>query len=177
MSDNVLILPGLGSSGPRHWQTLWELSHPEFVRVRQRDWKRPVCDDWVAAIEAAVERAGPDVVLVAHSLACLAVAHWAVGRHSPIKAALLVAVPNSKRPDFPREVVGFDETPTARFAFPSTVVASDDDPFGSAENAERLAVAWGSRVVRIGARGHINADSGLGDWPEGYALLQALLDA
>jgi len=176
VSTSVLILPGIGNSGLLHWQTLWEQSNPGFLRVEQRDWDHPVCAEWVAAIEEAVTRAGPQVVLVVHSLACLAVAHWAAGPHSPVKAALLVAVPNSKRPSFPSEAVGFAETPTIAFAFPSTVVVSDDDPFGSAENAERLAAAWGSRVVRIGPHGHINADSGLGDWPEGYALLKPLLD-
>ena len=179
MPANVLILPGIGNSGPQHWQTLWEQSNPGFVRVQQRDWDHPVCADWVAAIEDAVKRSGPDTVLVAHSLACLAVAHWAAGtdrRHSPVRAALLVAVPNSKRPGFPREAVGFADTPTEPFEFPSTVAVSDDDPFGSAENTERLAAAWGSRVVRIGPCGHINASSGLGDWPAGYALLKALLD-
>jgi predicted alpha/beta hydrolase family esterase len=29
--------------------------------------------------------------------------------------------------------------------------------------------------VDLGAAGHINADSSLGDWPEGQALLQTLL--
>jgi len=176
VSTSVLILPGIGNSGTLHWQTLWEQSNPGFLRVEQRDWNHPVCADWVAVIEDAIKRAGPQVVLVAHSLACLAVAHWVVEPHSPIKAALLVAVPNSKRPSFPREAVGFADTPTVPFSFRSTVVVSDDDPFGSAENAERLAAAWGSRVVRIGPHGHINADSGLGDWPEGYALLKPLLD-
>jgi len=171
---SVLILPGIGNSGPLHWQTLWEQTNPAFVRVQQRDWDNPVCDAWVAAIEDAVKRAGPQVVLVAHSLACLAVAHWAAKPHSPIKAALLVAVPNSTRPSFPKEAVGFAKTPTQPFAFRSTVIVSDDDPFGSAENAERLAAAWGSRVVRIGPCGHINVDSGLGDWPAGFELLKDL---
>lgn len=174
---SVLILPGIGNSGPLHWQTLWEQSNPAFVRVQQRDWDNPVCAEWGAAIEGAVKRAGPGVILVAHSLACLAVAHWAAHPHSPIKAALLVAVPNSTRPSFPKEAAGFAETPTQPFAFRSTVVVSDDDPYGSAENAERLAAAWGSRVVNIGPRGHINADSGLGDWPAGLELLKELRNA
>ena len=119
--------------------------------------------------------AGPDVVLVAHSLACLAVAHWAATKpDSPIKAALLVAIPNSKDPNFPVEARGFSETPIEPFSFRSTVVVSDDDPYGSPEHAEQLAVACGSRVVHIGNRGHINANSGLGPWPEGYDLLNQL---
>ena len=174
MSSTVLILPGLGNSGPQHWQTLWEQAHPDFLRVVQKSWDHPVCADWVATIEGAVRRAEPEAVLVAHSLACLAVAHWASGDHAPIKAAMLVAVPNSQRESFPKEALGFAETPMARFDFPSLVVASTDDLYGSAENAERLARAWGSDYRCIGAYGHINATSGLGDWPAGYALLEQL---
>jgi predicted alpha/beta hydrolase family esterase len=170
----VLILPGIGNSGPQHWQSLWEQAHPEFVRVRQRDWDNPVCEEWTAAIEDAVKRAGPNVVLVAHSLACLAVAHWAAKPHSSIKAALLVAVPDAEGANFPAEASGFSITPTCRFPFQSTVVISDDDPYGWPENAERLAAAWGSRVIRIGSCGHINASSGLGAWPAGYELLDQL---
>jgi predicted alpha/beta hydrolase family esterase len=174
LSATVLILPGIGNSGPLHWQSIWEQSHPEFVRVQQRDWDNPVCEEWVAVIEEAVKRAGPDAVLVAHSLACLAVAHWAAKPHSPIKAALLVAVPNCEGPNFPVEARGFSETPTQPFSFQSTVVVSDNDPYGSPERSKQLAAAWGSRVVHIGSCGHINANSGLGAWPEGYELLYQL---
>jgi uncharacterized protein len=69
LSAKVLILPGIGNSGPLHWQSIWEQSHPEFVRFQQHDWDNPVCEEWVAVTEEAVRRTGPDVVLVAHSLA------------------------------------------------------------------------------------------------------------
>lgn len=174
MPASVLILPGIGNSGPEHWQSIWEQAHSGFVRVQQHDWDNPVCADWVAAIEPAVNEAGPAVVLVAHSLACLAVAHWAEKPHSPIKAALLVAVPDSTGPNFPREAIGFWKTPTRPFPFHSTVVISSDDSYGSRGHSERLAAAWGSRIVNIGNRGHINASSGLGAWAEGFELLKQL---
>ncbi|BCK86323.1 hypothetical protein MIZ01_0077 [Sideroxyarcus emersonii] len=174
MSAPVLILPGIGNSGPLHWQSLWERAHPDFVRVQQRDWDKPVCEEWVATLEAAVRQAGPRTILAAHSLGCLTVAHWASGPHSPIAAALLVAVPDPNGPNCPPDVTGYSHTPAQPFTFSSTVVISADDPYGSPEHAERLARAWGSRVVHIGARGHINAESGLGEWGEGYDLLQQL---
>lgn len=174
MTSPVLILPGIGNSGPQHWQTLWEKANPDFVRVQQRDWDNPVCAEWVATLEAAVKKAGPRVVLVAHSLGCLTVAHWASGLHSPAAAALLVAVPDPNRPSCPTGISGYSLTPMQPLPFRSTVVVSTNDPIGSAEHAERLAQAWGSRVVNIGDRGHINADSGLGTWPEGFELLEQL---
>ena len=36
--------------------------------------------------------------------------------------------------------------------------------------------AWGAQFIDHGACGHINADSGLGDWPEGRALLRSLVE-
>lgn len=174
MSDPVLILPGFGNSGPQHWQSLWQQSSPEFERVQQRDWNNPVCDAWVDALETAARRAGPGAVLVAHSLACLVIAHWAAQAHAPIKGALMVAVPDPAEPVFPLEAMGFDVTPTQPFSFPSIVVASTDDSYASVEYTARLSRAWGSRFVSIGARGHINASSGLETWAEGYELLSQL---
>jgi predicted alpha/beta hydrolase family esterase len=174
MTSPVLIIPGIGNSGPQHWQSLWEKANPDFVRLQQRDWDNPVCDEWVATLEAAVKQAGPDVILVAHSLGCLTVAHWASRPHSPAAAALLVAVPDPTRPDCPKGITGYALTPTQPLPFRSTVVVSTNDPIGSAEHAECLAHAWGSRVVNIGNCGHINVESGLGAWAEGFDLLEQL---
>ena len=174
MASTVLILPGIGNSGSEHWQSLWEKAHPSFVRVQQRDWYRPDCSEWLEVLEKTVRRAGADAVLAAHSLACVLVAHWAVQTNLRIKGALLVAPPNPVGPNFPKEAVGFSPLPLKPLAFPSIVVASTNDPYGSAAFARSAASAWGSRLVNISAAGHINAKSGLGDWNEGFLLLQQL---
>ena len=54
------------------------------------------------------------------------------------------------------------------------MVASRDDPYVTLARAEGFARAWGSRLVVLGAAGHINADSGYGEWPEGRRLLDEL---
>lgn len=176
-SDGVvaLIVPGIGNSGPRHWQTLWERQHPEWRRVQQRDWDRPVRDEWLQALESAMAEAPAPSVLVAHSMGCLLVAHWAQRSSLPVRAALLVAVPDPEGPCFPPAAQGFQPVPSEKLRFPSLVVASSDDPFGSVAHARRCATDWGSAFIEIGAVGHINADSGLGDWPAGLELLERLL--
>lgn len=174
MSSTVLTFPGFGNSGPQHWQSLWEQSNPEFVRISQRDWDNPDCEEWVSVLESTVQRIGSPVVVVAHSLACLAVAHWAAKPHSPIKAALLVAVPDPEGSNFPAEAIGFAPPPLQRFSFPSIVVASTDDPYSSLAHSQTYASVWGSRLVNVGAVGHINASSGLAQWLEGFALLKQL---
>lgn len=175
LNMNVLILPGIGNSGPQHWQSLWQAANPSFVRVAQRDWNHPVCSEWVASLESAVSVAGPNTVLVAHSLACLQVVHWAALSRLRIRGAFLVAVPDVENANFPAEAIGFTPLPQQGLPFSSIIVASTDDPFGSLAYAHRCETAWGNRLVTIEAAGHINAASGLGEWQEGFALLQTLI--
>lgn len=171
----VLILPGIGNSGPQHWQTLWELRYPDWQRVNLGNWDSPACEDWVRALDAAIRACPSPPVLVAHSLACLLVAHWAHRSGFVPKGAFLVAVPDPQSTSFPAMARGFAPVPMVRFAFRSLVVASANDSFGSLAHAKQCAMAWGSSFVDIGQVGHINADSGHGDWSEGYALLQRFM--
>lgn len=175
MDYSVLIIPGHGNSGPLHWQSLWQEQHPGWSRVQVGNWDHAICDDWVSAIDREVARLGEDTILVAHSLGCLAVAHWATRYSARIRGALLVAVPDPSIPAFPTaDTVGFSPLPLAKLPFPSIVVASTNDPYAGTAYARFCIDAWGSKYVEIGARGHINADSALGDWPEGYCLLQSI---
>ncbi len=171
----VLILPGIQGSGPGHWQSLWELRDPGVRRVQQRDWDAPRLQDWLQALEAAVAQAQAPVLLAAHSLGCLLTAHWAARTRLAVRGALLVAPPDPEGPAFPAAAASFVPVPPQALPFASVLVASCDDPYGSMDYARRQAGIWGSEFVDLGARGHINADSGLGDWPEGRARLRALL--
>ena len=178
----VLVLPGYGNSGPTHWQTLWEIAHPHFQRVQEKDWESPVCGDWIAALEAAVHASVPGIVLIAHSLACLQVAHWV--QFSPptspslskIRAAFLVAPPDPHSAVFPDTIQGFAPVPLHPFPFPTLVVGSTNDPYATSGFTEVCAKAWGARFVSAGPLGHINADSDLGEWTEGIVLLRSLLE-
>lgn len=174
MASTVLILPGYGNSGEMHWQSLWEQKNPHFMRVYQDNWLLPEKESWVASLEKMLAQTEDEVILIAHSMACLVVAHWASRPHKAIKAALLVAVPNPDEPAFPADAKGFENTPTTAFDFPSIVVASSNDVYASLEFAHKMAQAWGSEYVNVGEKGHINADSGLGFWDEGWKLLQKL---
>lgn len=177
MIGAILMVPGIGNSGPRHWQTLWQAAHPHWRRVPQRDWNRPVCAEWVAALDTAISECAAPPLLIAHSIGCLVVAAWAqssVRSSQRASAAFLVAVPDPYGPQFPATALGFGNLALVPLGFPSLVVASQDDPFGSLDYARRCAAAWGGGFVDIGAAGHINAESGYGPWPEGLSLVEQL---
>jgi uncharacterized protein len=167
----VLLVPGIGDSGPGHWQSLWQAQHCGVTRVTQRDWDHPVREEWVEALDDAVARSTAPPVLVAHSLGCLAVAHWAAqsGRH--FFAALLVAVPDPAGPAFPREATGFAPLPSSFLNRRVKVVSSNDDAYATRSYTEERVAAWGAELTCLGERGHINGASGLGNWPDGWAIV------
>ena len=173
---HILILPGWQTSGPDHWQSRWERQHG-YRRVEQSDWMRPLRGDWIARLEDVLLGLDAPAVLVAHSLGCLQVAAWAAHSRSThrVKGALLVAPPEAERDDLRQQLPGWAPIVREPLPFNSVLVASSDDPFGSFAHARVLATQWRSTLHAIGPRGHINADSGLGDWPEGHALLQELM--
>lgn len=171
---DILIIPGLGDSGPDHWQTRWEAKLPTARRVAQDDWTAPSRAQWEQRIVEAAETATRPAVLVAHSLGAWAAVH-AAPRIAPwVKGAFLVAPPSAQSP----EVGGIDPAffaAVARLPFPAVLVASQDDPYGPFEHAKTLAEALGAELADAGVAGHINADSGHGPWPEGLMRFAAFL--
>jgi len=175
VANPVLLIPGWHNSGPDHWQSRWESTHG-FTRVDQHNWDFPLRGDWMIQLEEAV-LANPNAVLVAHSLGCVLVAAWAA--HSlnahHVSAALLVTPADVERSEMQHMLHSWSPIVRERLPFKSTVAISRNDPYCSLLRVSAMAHAWGSRLVDCGMSGHINADSRLGDWPEGFALLQDLL--
>lgn len=180
MSDHpvypVYLLPGWLNSDPEHWQSRWEreLGHQ---RIEQADWEWPRRGDWMARLdEVLLAEHARSVLLVAHSLGCQLVASWA--EHSRLTArvagALLVAPPDTEREDMPPQLHNWRPIRRRTLPFPAIAVVSSDDPFCAPERGAQMAADWGAKLVIAGALGHINTASGLGDWPEGQALLAQL---
>lgn len=174
---DILIIPGLGNSGPDHWQSRWEAKLSTARRVVQPDWDRPDRAQWTGAIHQAVEAAGRPIILIAHSLAVAALAHAAVGLPpGKVRGAFLVSLPDCNRPDLlPGMSHDFGPLPRDPLPFPSLLVASRNDPYCEFETAADFANAWGSALIEAGEAGHINAESGHGPWPEGLLRFAGFL--
>ena len=172
-STSIIIVPGWRDSGPGHWQTLWAERLPQARRVVQDDWHTPTRSAWVARLEESVlEQPGP-VVIVAHSLGCITTAHMKPEVAARVRGALLVAPADPER----RAVLSdFAPVPYAALPYRSILVASSNDPYCPIRLAGAYARAWGSEFVRLQNAGHINVDSGHGEWPLGRALLQSLME-
>ncbi|WP_019449953.1 alpha/beta hydrolase [Cupriavidus sp. BIS7] len=169
----ILTVPGLHGSGPAHWQSRWESRYPDWQRIEQHDWSRPSLPLWSERVSEGVSRAlrvaQHGAVLVAHSFGCLAVLRQAALDPVGIAGAMFVA------PADPDKFGVATLLPTWRLPFPTIVVASTNDPWMSQRTAFSWGTLWGSELIDAGAAGHINADSRLGDWPQGQDLLATLL--
>jgi len=174
----TLIIPGWNGSGDGHWQSVWERKYRKFRRVEQRDWRRPHREDWTHSLTEAIASAESPVVLVAHSLGCLAVAccvETSPETARKIDCALLVAPPDLSQPTAPEPLRRFAPVPRNQLPFRSQLIGSENDPYMALSAAERLAADWGSHFLNAGSVGHINCASGFGDWPQGELYLERLM--
>ena len=178
MADvQVLLVPGGGGSDSGHWHHEWA-SDPHTSWVHQADQSGGSRADWVDTIEAAVAGAGGPVVLAAHSVACIAVAHWAAGGSTELVRGALLVAPADVEDDWaePDSLYRrFAPIPRERLPFRSLVVASSNDPLLAVPRARRLAEDWDAQLVEIGPHLHVGADADLGSWPLGRELLGRLL--
>lgn len=173
---DILIVPGYTNSGPDHWQSRWESKLSSARRVEQAEWSKPVREDWVARLIEEVNRAEKPVVLVAHSLGVPTVIHAAPHFTSKVAGAFLVAPPDVANNEIrPKHLMTFGPYPREPLPFPTLMVASRNDPFGTYEHADDIAKAWGATLVDAGEAGHINAESGHGPWPEGTLVFAKFL--
>jgi predicted alpha/beta hydrolase family esterase len=173
----LLLVPGGGGSDPGHWHHAWAAADPRCEWVHQTDPSGGTRQDWLGTLDRAVTASTAPTVLVAHSLATIATSHWARDHVGSVVGALLVG---------PADVEAtwaepgslyrrFEPIPMDMLPFPSTLVASTNDPYITVARARELGWHWGSKVEVVGEHGHLGADAALGDWPEGRALLDAQL--
>lgn len=168
----ILIVPGWRDSEPAHWQSLWAARLPGARRVVQSDRQFPCRQEWVDQLSTEIRSSRQRrVVLVAHSLGCIAAAHLPAEVAARVDAALLVAPADPERR---AQLADFAPVPHQRLPYRSTLVASSNDPYCPVRLAGAYARAWGSRFVRLENAGHINVASGFGEWPQGLQLLAQL---
>lgn len=168
---HYINLPGIGGSGERHWQTIWETEETVFSRIAVKDWNAPDLDEWLSSVDEAIEKASGACILVAHSLSCLLAAEYIQQNPKRVKGVFLVAPPDPDSPVFPREEAAeFVTVGQGNLGCPAVVLASQDDPYGDLGYARRRANEWNASLIELGHNGHLND---LGEWTDGRRLLSA----
>lgn len=169
MRAKTLLLHGWGGSDAPHWQAWLAgeiakdygtvafplLDNPHF----------PTKNRWMKQVKELLIDFSPEVV-ICHSLANTLWFHLChEGEITPVKRLLLVAPP---RMDLELDTIKsfFPVTPPSYlFADEVRLVTSDNDPYMTQEEAIELQKAMGVEMTVLENAGHINADSGFGEWP------------
>lgn len=143
------------------------------TRVPQEDWLVPERFAWVETLQQTISRTPAPVVILAHSIGCMATIF--AMQAAPVAAVVLVAPADAERSNAPGALHTFTPIPMEPLATPALLVASDSDPYCTLERARGFAQAWKADLEIVNGGGHINADAGFGPWPDGWAMVGAWL--
>ncbi|HEY9315729.1 RBBP9/YdeN family alpha/beta hydrolase [Williamsia sp.] len=179
----VVIVPGLRDHVAEHWQTLLADKLDNTVTVPPLEHDKLSRAARVAALDDVVNSVDAPVVLVAHSAGVITTVHWAQEATRRVSGALLATPADLERrlpQGYPSleelERGGWNPIPRQRLPFPNIVAASTNDPLADPRRVADMAQAWGSRLVSVGAVGHLNPAAGYGSWPMAEQLLGELID-
>ncbi len=172
MTTTFLIVPGYTNSGAEHWQSWMERKYHNVVRVAQDDWHNPHRQTWLTRLDDTIRSIQHDIVLVGHSCGAVAVAQWAAAHHRPqVVAAILVAPADVDAELALGAIRQQGPLPDGRLPLPTLLIYSDNDNHLSSARACQLAANWGSDIRMISNGGHINTESGHGEWLAGEAMI------
>jgi predicted alpha/beta hydrolase family esterase len=166
----LLILHGWGGSDWPHWQA-WLASevakdygtvsfpliqHPHYPRLNR--WRKEALRH--------LEDFRPDTV-VCHSLANTLWFHLAHREEipHPIERLFLVAMPSLNARLETISTFYPCPLPERLYAKEVQLIVSDNDPYITVEEAERIAGHYAIPLTVLPGAGHINAESGYGEWP------------
>jgi len=166
--NNILLVPGLHNSGPDHWQSRWHDRCPHWLRITGLAWNAPDLVTWSGQLGHLLSHSRTPLHLVAHSFGALTAI--AAARLQPEKVASIFLV----APADPARFGITDEALAGPLPVPALLVASRNDPWMHVERAEYWRRQWQVPLFDAGHAGHINVESGHGEWPQGLLWLAAL---
>jgi len=185
MNTTILTVPGYRGSDANHWQTWLEQQFPESKRLTDVNWDSPRIYTWAEALEKQLDSMPGQAILVAHSFGCLVTALMASWRPEKIAGIILVAPAAPQRFSLYGPIVQTQKNlqnisgclPEHRLNTLGVLVASKNDPWMSTVQADQLSRDWGLALYNAGNAGHINSESGYGEWPLIKDFVTAMLDA
>jgi len=168
MSKKVLILAGWGGSDFPHWQS-WLASelakdYGKISFLKFSNFEFPNKDDWKNELIKEIDNFKPNIV-VCHSIANILWFHICNTLHVEQLDKLFLVVPPSLKCDI-KELSSFYpcEIPKNLYAKESILITSTNDPYMTQNEANELQDALHVEMKVLKNAGHINTDSGFGEW-------------
>lgn len=162
--DFVLVPDWLTPSGEQspdhdHWMCRWQRNFATAEWLQARD------EPLAQALTAQLGQVTRPAVIITHGSGVDALLEARAELSAEIVIGAFVVAPT------PKSLTLQETTAAAPLVFSSLIVASDDHPELSTQNAQKLAEHLGSHFVSAGPAGRIDSASGQGPWPEGLMRL------
>jgi len=163
----ILILHGWGGSNDPHWQYWLSKQLPNlgydvlFPELTNKDYPNLLI--WKEELEDILKNYKPNIVIL-HSLANTLWMHILNSSKINVDTLLMVAPPNPVLDIF--ELMCFNTTKIPNYfgAKKGLMVASDNDIYFTKDGVEKLAKKMNIPLHILENAGHINSDSGFGEW-------------
>jgi len=168
MAKKVLLLHGWGGSDSPHWQS-WlagelakDYGKVSFLEFSNYDF--PNLGMWKKELKQELDEFKPDIV-ICHSLANTLWFHLCEDDNFIEVQKLYLIAPPSLACEI-EELKSFFpiHMPTNPHAKETILVTSTNDPYMSIDEAKELQSSLGVEMKVLQNAGHINADSGFGEW-------------
>jgi len=169
MQEKVLLVHGWGGSDFPHWQS-WlageiakEYGTVQFLHFTDVD--TPKLDLWSDELLEALESFKPEIV-ICHSLANTLWFHLCNTTTLKEIQKLYLVAPPSLQCSVPELKEFFPvQIPRQLYAKKALLVSSTNDPYMSIDEANILQKELAVEMKVLENAGHINAESGYGEWP------------
>ena len=168
MTKKVLILHGWGGSDFPHWQS-WLASeiakdYGKISFLKFSNEELPKKNEWLDELKIELEDFKPDIV-ICHSLANILWFHSCNDLEIKQIEKLYLVAPPSLTCDIDEIDTFYPcSVPTNLFAKESMLITSTDDPYMTQDEATALQKSLNIPMKVLDGAGHINADSGFGEW-------------
>ncbi|WP_297432385.1 alpha/beta hydrolase [Sulfurimonas sp.] len=169
MTKKVLLLHGWGGSDYPHWQS-WlagevakEYGCVYFLKFS--DFDTPKYNVWMQELKTALEGFKPDIV-ICHSLANTLWFHYCLENSLEKKLQKLYLVAPPSLDCSIEELSEFfpAKLPATLNAANTLLITSTNDPYMTQDEAQNLQKKLDIETKVLENAGHINADSGFGEW-------------
>lgn len=169
MSQKVLLLHGWGGSDYPHWQS-WlageiakDYGTVSFLEFSNFEF--PSFSAWKQELITHLEDFKPDIV-ICHSLANTLWFHLCnANAIEKVQKLYLIAPPSIKCDVAELESFFPLDMPKNAYAKETLLITSTNDPYMSMDEAKELQNSLGVEMIVLENAGHINTDSGYGEWP------------
>jgi predicted alpha/beta hydrolase family esterase len=174
-APKTLLLHGWGGSDYPHWQS-WlagklanEYGTISFPLLDNPHY--PSRNRWLKQAKKSLEDFKPETV-VCHSLGCT-LWFWLAQENLETVEHLILVAPPSIETDIGTINTFFPLTlPETLYAKKIDLVASDSDPYIQIDEAKKMSEKYNANLITLKNAGHVNSDSGFGEWPQMLNLVK-----